>query len=178
MNANTLKTSIGFLATMIEKYTPLKFSKNSLEGIYNYLPIGDSVATSGQPTKAQFQLIKEAGYQTVINLAPHDSDNALADERGLLNEIGLRYVHIPVDFKNPTDQDFQQFVGAMNDAAAEKLWVHCAANMRVSAFMYRYRCEVLNADKVEARQDLEKIWEPFGVWKAFVSITQQDATTG
>ena len=168
MSLNTLKTSIGFCATMIEKYTPFKFSKNTLEGIYNYLPINDVVSTSGQPTEAQFKLIKDAGYRIVINLAPQEA-NALADEDALMAELGLEYVHIPVDFKNPTEEDFRKFVSAMENASGKKTWVHCAANMRVSAFMYMYRCGVLKEDVNEARRDLEKIWEPMGVWKNFVS---------
>ena len=58
-----------------------------------------------------------------------------------------------------TSQDFNLIL---------QLWVHCAANMRLSAFMYRYRVCVLGVDKRVARSDLNKIWEPFGVWKKFV----------
>ena len=168
MNLNTIKTSLGFLATMLEKHTPLKFSKDTLEGIYNFLPISDSISTSGQPTAKQFQLIRDAGYGSGINLAPQNGENALKDEAAVLRDIGLRYVHIPVDFTAPSEADFQQFIEAMDHHPTEKIWVHCAANMRVSAFIYRYRCEVLQADRAEAQRDLEKIWQPFGVWKEFV----------
>jgi hypothetical protein len=51
----------------------------------------------------------------------------------------------------------------------EKIWVHCAANMRASAFIYRYRCSVMKEEESIARQDIEKIWQPFGVWKNFLS---------
>ena len=57
----------------------------------------------------------------------------------------------------------------MEDCAGEKTWVHCAANMRVSAFIYRYRCAVLGEAEQVAKQDLEKIWQPFGNWKTFLS---------
>ena len=171
MVSNTFKTLIGFLVTMIRKYTPLKLSKDTLEGIYNYHYISDTITTSGQPTEEQFELIKDAGYQSVINLAPHNVENSLADENALLNELGLEYIHIPVDFKNPTNEDFQEFVVSMKYSSTEMTWVHCAANMRVSAFMYRYRCEVLREDIAVAKLDLENIWKPFGVWKEFVSKT-------
>jgi len=62
-------------------------------------------------------------------------------------------------------------VWQLNPPASEKTWVHCAANMRVSAFMYKYRCEILNENAVKAKVDLEKIWEPFGAWKNFISKT-------
>jgi protein tyrosine phosphatase (PTP) superfamily phosphohydrolase (DUF442 family) len=156
---------------MITKYTPFDLSKNTLEGIYNYYMISETIATSGQPTEKQFNLIKEAGYKTIINLAPHSAENSLPDETSLLNKLGLKYSHIPVDFKNPTDENFTQFVVAMNKASTEKTWVHCAANMRVSAFIYKYRCEVLKENSDMAKSELEEIWEPLGVWKEFVSKT-------
>jgi len=171
MTSNTLKTVIGFFVTMIRKYTPLKLSKNSLEGIYNYHIINETTATSGQPTAEQFSLIRDAGYKLIINLAPHNAENSLPDEALLLSQLGMKYDHIPVDFKNPTREDFQKFVTSMQNSPSEKTWVHCAANMRVSAFMYKYRCEILNENAVKAKVDLEKIWEPFGAWKNFISKT-------
>ena len=92
------------------KYTSIGFQGDSLPGIYNYREISERVCTSGQPTKNQFTLIKDAGYRTVINLAPHDAENALEDESGALASLGLRYIHIPVDFANPTQADFDRFV--------------------------------------------------------------------
>ena len=50
---NTLKTTVGCFATMITRYTPFDLSRDSLEGIFNYLPISESLLTSGQPTEAQ-----------------------------------------------------------------------------------------------------------------------------
>ena len=171
MTSNTLKTLIGFLGTMITKYSPFDLSKKTLEGIYNYHIINPTIATSGQPTEKQFNLIKEAGYDAIINLAPHGAENSLHNEASLLSNLGLNYIHIPVDFKNPTDKNFTDFVSSMRNASTEKVWVHCAANMRVSAFIYRYRCEVLKEDIDVAKSDLNKIWEPHGVWKEFVSKT-------
>ena len=42
--------------------------------IYNYVPINDQIASSGQPSPEQFSAIKEAGYDVVINLALASSD--------------------------------------------------------------------------------------------------------
>ncbi|MFT4635833.1 MAG: protein tyrosine phosphatase (PTP) superfamily phosphohydrolase (DUF442 family) [Arenicella sp.] len=169
---NTLKTLAGFMLTMAEKYTPLRLSKHSLEGIYNYHKVNHMIVTSGQPSEEQFLLIREAGYKKVINLAPHNTENSLADEALLLRQLGLKYIHIPVDFKNPTREDFQQFVELINVSSLDETWFHCAANMRVSAFVYKYRCEILNEDRQKAEQDLAKIWTPLGVWKKFIATPQ------
>jgi hypothetical protein len=33
---------------------------------------------------------------------------------------------------------------------------------------YRYRREVLGTDEAQARADMEQVWQPKGVWAAFV----------
>ena len=73
-----------------------------------------------------------------------------------MGQLGLEYTHIPVDFKNPTQADFDAFVAALGEHGATKVWVHCAANMRVSAFMYRYRTQQLGLADEVARADLNK----------------------
>ena len=168
---NTLKTTLGFITNILDKYTPLQLSGDAIEDTYNYLKINDQLTTSGQPTEAQFRLIHAAGYKTVINLAPVSVlENSLTTETALLDELSIKYMHIPVDFSKPTEQNFTDFVSSMQAASAQKTWVHCAANMRVSAFIYRYRCTVLGEDREIAQQDMDKIWEPFGVWKKFVQF--------
>jgi len=167
-SANTLKTVLGFFSSLITRYTPLDLSKDTLEGIFNFLPISDSILTSGQPTEGQFQHVKNAGVHHVINLAPHDAENALADESATLQSLGIQYTHIPVDFRNPTEEDFAQFCTAMTDLGNEPVLVHCAANMRVSAFLFRYRRDVLGEDPGTLIVDLHRIWQPAGVWKRFL----------
>jgi len=84
-------------------------------------------------------------------------------------ELGMDYINIPVDFNNPREQDFEQFVWLMQSHSAEKIWVHCAANMRVSCFIFRYRTAILNEGPLHAEADLRKIWQPSGVWKSFIN---------
>ena len=79
------------------------------------------------------------------------------------------YIHIPVDFQNPTDGDFAQFCSAMEQLKEVPVHVHCIANYRVSAFFYRYRRDVLGTDEAQARAEMERIWHPEGVWPRFVS---------
>ncbi len=169
MSINTFKTTIGFLATLLRKVGLVKREGGTIEQIYNYLPISQQLSTSGQPTAAELKKIKEAGFGTIINLAPHNAENSLDNEAAIVTELGLAYIHIPVDFRNPTEDNFASFVDAMNGLAGRDVWVHCAANMRVSAFVYRYRREILAQSDAAARKDLRKIWEPVGVWKSFVN---------
>lgn len=171
----TLNTIAGFFRVFISRYTPLKLKSNSIDDIYNYLLIDGLFATSGQPSEKQFELIRAAGYRTVINLSPTSIlENSIIDERAILKALGINYIHISVDFTNPTEQDFEKFVREIEkeNVSSNKLWIHCAANMRVSAFTYRYRVDILDKDKRQAKNDLFKIWSPIGVWKKFVGFKE------
>jgi protein tyrosine phosphatase (PTP) superfamily phosphohydrolase (DUF442 family) len=168
---NTLKTTIGYLLTLVERQLPLSLHRKELAAIFNYVPIDDRVATSGQPTEPQFTAIKHSGYEVIINLAPHGVENSLKDEASTVTSLGMQYVHIPVDFKNPTNADFDKFCAAMKTGEGRRVLVHCAANMRASAFAYRYRCQVSGDDPALAKRDLYRIWMPTGVWKRFIEST-------
>ena len=56
----------------------------------------------------------------------------------------------------------------MDMLKGKKVFLHCAANARVSAFVYLYRMARLGVDPAEARKTLNLLWEPKGVWKEFV----------
>jgi protein tyrosine phosphatase (PTP) superfamily phosphohydrolase (DUF442 family) len=139
-----------------------------MEDIYNYLKISESVATSGQPTKEQFSAIKDSGYQTIVNLALPTSTNALPDEKQVVENLGMQYVHIPVIWENPTLEDLEQFFSVMKANADQKIFVHCAANMRVSAFMYLYRRIHDRMSDEEAKKYLDRIWQPNETWQKFI----------
>lgn len=143
-------------------------STNPIEDIYNYLKLSDSVATAGQPTEAQLSVIKEAGYQVVVNLALPESPNAVPHEPAIVESQGMQYVHIPVVWENPTLEDVARFFAAMEGNADRPVFVHCAANMRVSAFMYLYRLIHQGMSDEQANRDLHRIWIPNDTWQEFI----------
>lgn len=164
----TLQTVLGYSLTLVEKFTGINLKGNSLSSIFNYLQINPNLATSGQPTKSQLNAIQRGGYKRIINLAPPTAENSLPNEADVVAELGMDYINIPVDFSNPSEQDFEQFVAQMQSHSDQKIWVHCAANMRVSCFIFRYRTAILREEHLYAEADLRKIWQPSGVWKQFV----------
>jgi protein tyrosine phosphatase (PTP) superfamily phosphohydrolase (DUF442 family) len=139
------------------------------ETIYNWRRLDDRITTSGQPTEAQLADIRALGVRHIVNLALHTHEKALSDEAASVSQLGMNYTHIPVDFQNPTDQDFEQFCAVMKELKDVSVHVHCIANYRVSAFFYRYRRDVLGMDEAKARADMDALWQPEGVWAAFIS---------
>jgi uncharacterized protein (TIGR01244 family) len=141
------------------------------ETIYHWYRLDDRITTSGQPTETELADIAALGVRCVINLGLHSHEKALRDEAATVHALGMTYVHIPVDFQNPTERDFDTFCTALNKASDSPVHVHCIANYRVSAFVYRYRRTILGMDEARARADLGRVWQPDPVWKEFIDRT-------
>lgn len=139
------------------------------ESIYNWRRLDDRITTSGQPTEAQLADVHGLGVRHVVNLGLHSHEKALPDEAASVRRLGMTYTHIPVDFQNPTDDDFARFCSVMADLKDVPVHVHCIANYRVSAFFCRWRRDVLGMDETAARTEMERIWKPEGVWANFLS---------
>jgi protein tyrosine phosphatase (PTP) superfamily phosphohydrolase (DUF442 family) len=146
----------------------MKSSAASLGEIYNFHAIDESLGTAGQPTETQFRSVREAGFEVVINLALPTSDNAIAHEGSIVTGLGMSYVQVPVDFTAPTSMDFETFCGVLEAFAGRRIFVHCAANKRVSAFVFLYRVLRQRANIAEAEQHLHAIWQPDEVWGRFI----------
>src|SRR5262245_14033574 len=121
-------------------------------------------------------MIKDAGYDAVINLALPTSDHAIADEGSVVTGLGMSYSHVPVVFENPTLDDLRTFFGFMDALGGRKVWVHCVVNARVSAFLYLYLKHVRGLDDRQARSPVLDRWAPRmdERWKAFLELTKAE----
>ena len=139
-----------------------------MKSIRDYYQINQNLATSGQPTPEQFQLIADAGYQIIINLAMSISTNALKNEGAIVTDLGMVYVQIPVVWEHPRLEDVRLFFKAMQSFREQRIWVHCAKNMRVSCFIYLWQKYVLQLSDDEAMYPMKEIWQPTGVWQELI----------
>lgn len=141
-----------------------------LSAIHNCRAVDDTLCTSGQPTVPQLAGIAAAGYNTIINLALHDDPRySLPDEPGSVKSLGLAYIHIPVQFAAPTELDLLAFFEAMEKHKSDKLWVHCAANIRVTAFLGLYRVLRQGWEIERAFELMRGVWQPNEVWSKFIA---------
>jgi uncharacterized protein (TIGR01244 family) len=153
-------------------------SFSRLSGARNFRQVGQRLLTAGQPNEAQLADAARAGVTVVINLALHDDPRySLADEAACVRGLGMEYVHIPVRFNAPTEENLRAFIAAMEAHKGEQILVHCAANYRVTAFvgLYRVLCEGWTADA--AFEPMRSIWEPDTVWNQFIASMLQRAPT-
>ena len=138
------------------------------EDIYNWRRLDSRLTTSGQPTEAQLHAIAALGVDCVVNLGLHSHPKALPDETASVAALGIQYVHQPVDFQNPTVEDLTRFCDLMDRLDGRTIHVHCIANWRASAFLYRWRIDRLGWNEAQGRPDLDAIWTPEGPWAGIV----------
>jgi protein tyrosine phosphatase (PTP) superfamily phosphohydrolase (DUF442 family) len=150
---------------------------SQLSDIYNFLAISDDLGTAGQPTAEQLAAIKAAGYEVIINLALGTTPRDLPNEADLVTGYGMNYIHIPVVFDQPTAADMTRFFDAMDDNRDKKRFVHCIANMRVSAFVFLYRVLRQEIAPDAARAMMHQIWEPNPVWQRFIDTALAQRST-
>lgn len=144
-------------------------STSSVDLILNFREVSDLIGTAGQPTAEQLADIKAAGYDVVINLAMPDSTNAIPNEAELVAAQGMEYVHIPVVWEEPREQDLQRFLEAMRRYQGHRVFVHCAMNWRVSAFIFLRQVIEQQVGRDTARQALGEVWQPNATWEAFIA---------
>jgi len=145
-----------------------------LENILNYIKINENISTSGQPNQQQFELISQCGYEVVINLALHNASNAIDHEDKAVTDLGMSYFHIPVIFDNPTLEQLKLFIDVMSINKNRKVWVHCALNYRVSAFMYVYHKYFLQTPFEEIDLSLLEQWQPDNSWQDILKAKIED----
>ncbi len=145
-----------------------------LQGILDCVVYNDGLATAGQPTVDQLAAVAHAGYRQVINLLHPSSDAYLPDEEAVVRRLGMGYHHIPVDWEAPRREDVETFFAAMDEYARQPVFVHCAKNMRVSAFVALYRIRRLGWERRCALRGIYRIWTPDDTWQRLIDAVLED----
>ncbi len=107
-----------------------------------YASVGDDFFIAGQPTPHALREMQKLGVTTVINLRmPQEMERIGFDEPKLIQELGMKYVHIPMrgrDGENSySPQTLRKFADAMK-AADGKVLLHCTVAWRASHIWAAY----------------------------------------
>jgi hypothetical protein len=94
---------------------------------------------------------------------------ALKGEAELVTGLGLNYIHLPVTWEAPEVAQLRRFFLILQSFNEEPTWVHCARNMRVSAFVFLYRRLCLGESQEASSHPLREVWEPNPIWQDFIS---------
>ena len=163
-----------FLLLTVCSFQVFAVDADKLETILNFHLITNTIGIAGQPTKTQFADIKNANFSVVVNLAMPDSTNALPDEGSVVSSLDMTYVHIPVPWGTPSASHVKKFFGVMDalEGKGEKVFVHCAANYRASAFTYKYLTLRKGVSSAKATSPLLSRWLPEmdGNWRSIMRL--------
>jgi uncharacterized protein (TIGR01244 family) len=97
--------------------------------IPNYRVIHPSLAAAGQPTPEALARLKEMGFRTVVNI--RTEKEGAAEERGVVEAQGLRYVWVPVTPDTLSLADVEAVGRVLDDPASGPVLLHCASSNRV-----------------------------------------------
>ena len=139
----------------------------------NYHQVFDWLWTSGQLSARDIGELPGLGIKSVINLALPTAGNALPGEAELVTGAGINYFQIPVPWEKPELHHLNLFFSLLGAMQSERTWVHCAKNMRVSAFIYLYRRLCLDESEETASFPLRAVWQPNEVWSKFIASALQ-----
>ncbi|AXH14876.1 protein tyrosine phosphatase family protein [Malaciobacter mytili] len=145
-----------------------------MDTILNYIKINDKISTSGQPTLEELKIIADNDFKVVINLALSNSSLALENEDKIVSQLGMTYIHIPVDFENPEIDNLKIFLAILNSFTNIKVWVHCAKNYRVTAFMYVFHKYFLKTPFENINLSMFDIWTPSKKWQELMKISLEE----
>jgi protein tyrosine phosphatase (PTP) superfamily phosphohydrolase (DUF442 family) len=138
----------------------------------NFIEAAPGLATSGMPSRDQFESIAAARFDMIVNLAPEDSLGAHEDEDDVVRSLGMRYAALPIDFRKPSPADYERFAAIMNARPTDaRTLVHCQLNMRASSFVFLYRVIELGEPVDSAYDSVLAIWRPNAAWSGFMRGT-------
>lgn len=142
--------------------------------ILNYIEVNELISTSGQPTSEQLKNLKDEGFEVIINLANYNSFNSLDNENKIVSELGMTYIHIPVDFDEPTVSDLKLFLNIMQSLGANKVLVHCDMNYRVTAFIYVLHKYILKTPFEQIDLSMFDEWTPNENYRELMKISFEE----
>jgi uncharacterized protein (TIGR01244 family) len=106
-----------------------------------FVSVGDDMFIAGQPTERALRELRAKGVTTIVNLRmPAEMSASGFDEAALAIDLGIRYVHIPMNgtADNPYGpQQLDEFTTAMASADG-KVLLHCAIAWRASHLWAAY----------------------------------------
>jgi protein tyrosine phosphatase (PTP) superfamily phosphohydrolase (DUF442 family) len=136
----------------------IAFAQELPTKLINFYAHSPTLFTAGQPKQSQFADLRKGGVQVVVNMAPDYLPDSIKNEGKLVEQNGMAYYYIPVDWDRPSESDVKRFFEIMEKHKGQMVLAHCWANSRSSAFTYLYRTIKEGQPKDEEYKILETIW--------------------
>ncbi len=97
-----------------------------------------SIYLGGQPSEADFKIIRDRGIKTVVDLRPPGEINW--NEAAVVEGLGMHYVALPLrTVDEVTPELLDQALAILRDSSQHPVLLHCSSNNRTGAVWYAFR---------------------------------------
>ena len=135
--------------------------------IFNYHQYDDKLAAGGQPTEEQIADLKKAGYEAIVSLSPVSTRNYLPSEAMLSEQLGLDFIHFPVDCSQLKPTHYATFRGIMKGLEDKKIFVHCGGNIKSSNLIHMFKVLENGVREADSLAELRTIQDPENKWFSY-----------
>jgi protein tyrosine/serine phosphatase len=154
------QTPISFTAGLIAALTvgvyPAHASNNAeatlLQArIRNFDEVSPQIWRGSAPSDLALEDLAKHGVKTIVDLRLDGAD--VEHEHVYAHRLGVKYVHIPLGYKKPSENQIVQFLNVVNDQDNLPAYVHCrqgADRTGTVIGIYRTLMQGWNFDKVYA----------------------------
>ncbi len=109
-------------------------TKQERAGIVNFSKVDAVVACGGATETSALEGLAKDGFKAVINLRQASEPNVnLEQNMARARELGLKYIHIPMNGQQPDPKVIDQFLAAIADKSNQPAYVHCGSASRVGS---------------------------------------------
>lgn len=109
-------------------------TKQERAGIVNFSKVDAVVACGGATETSALEGLAKDGFKAVINLRLASEPNVnLEQNMARAKELGLKYIHIPMNGQQPDPKVIDQFLAAIADKSNQPAYVHCGSASRVGS---------------------------------------------
>jgi protein tyrosine phosphatase (PTP) superfamily phosphohydrolase (DUF442 family) len=88
------------------------------DGLHNVFALSANIISGSEPSSAGLEVLKKLGVRTIISVDGKVPDSASA------RSFGMRYVHIPLQYKTITDEEVARLAKTFRECEAP-FFVHC-----------------------------------------------------
>ncbi|KAB2919297.1 MAG: TIGR01244 family phosphatase [Hyphomicrobiaceae bacterium] len=97
--------------------------------------LSEGVAVGRSATREEIAILAGGGFRSLINNRPDgekDSPMTSAEAEAVASSLGLAYMHIPVEGRNPLEKDVRAFAQALK-ALPQPIYAFCQSGGRSAA---------------------------------------------
>ncbi len=119
--------------------------------------ITHDLAVAGQIESEQLKQIAQEGFKSVLNLQSPEEKGFLLNEQQQVEDLGLRYVHMPITLDAINHNDLTIQVLQQIAELAKPVLVHCSSDVRAAAMVLMYIATQQGVPLDKALQQAEKL---------------------